>query len=505
MLRAGIALHVVGVSAGLLLIAVTPAAADFGVDCAVPAVDDKCEAWVTTWNGAGNGPDGPGNGFVSSRVMATSADGAITFLAGTTDGDPGKGLDLDEFVQAYATGTGKLLWSQEDTGPTGYPNAGIGSLAVANLSGKVLVTGNAYGPDGACAESNVAAYDPASGRRLWNVLLGGSSSTCVTTNQVAASGDGRRVFVAADVLTHGTDGTTSEAALIQAFDAKTGRSLWRQTLLPPGGTVLRISADRLAASPVGSLLYVAGAGYGSEDGQRFFTVDNWLATLDGRKGLVLNVAHRPTKIGFPPADIQVAPGGSRVFVEAANLETALNTALTLAYDAAGRSLWSQQFRGCAEFKCSTRPWYSGPLAVSGDGAEVFLTGLSVRTGAATGFTTVAYDAATGTQLWTATYDGNVGDCFCGPVIQANPKTDDVYITGGIHLALLTNSGDSVTIAYDGKTGRQRWIAWYPYEPLQANTTSAIAVTPDGKRLLVAGGKVNSDGTTDVLTMAYDTS
>lgn len=215
--------------------------------------------------------------------------------------------------------------------------------------------------------------------------------------------------------------------------------------------------------------------------------------------------HHPT-IGFPPAGIAVSPDGARVFIAEANHETNLNNALTLAYDAVGNKLWTARFRGCEEYKCSSRPWYYNPIAVSHDGSRVFVTSLSVNRTVETGFVTVSYDSATGQEQWATRYEANVGDCFCGPSVSVNPISGEVYISGTAHIATPTSPGttDIATIAYDPVTGAQRWAAIHR-NPSGDCGAVAIAVSPRGDRVFSAGA--TRDALTlnaDLLALAYET-
>jgi hypothetical protein len=84
--------------------------------------------------------------------------------------------------------------------------------------------------------------------------------------------------------------------------------------------------------------------------------------------------------------------------------------------------------------------YNGPrsgedvptaMAASRDGATVFVIGTSRAGGNSSGnFATIAYDAATGGEVWTRIYNPPVHLEDNGRAIEASPTEDVVFVTGG---------------------------------------------------------------------------
>src|SRR5262249_37253629 len=137
-------------------------------------------------------------------------------------------------------------------------------------------------------------------------------------------------------------------------------------------------------------------------------------------------------------------------------------------------------------------------AIALDGAgNVFVTGESApSTGGFQHFTTVAYDATTGMQLWVATDDN-------GGVVHAiafDSAGGTVYVTGeGVGLG-----SDYVTVAYDPPTGVQLWEARY-HGPNSSRSETARAIAVDGQGgVYVTGSSANAAfGSSDYATVAYD--
>jgi hypothetical protein len=90
------------------------------------------------------------------------------------------------------------------------------------------------------------------------------------------------------------------------------------------------------------------------------------------------------------------------------------------------------------------------IAVSPDGAQVYVTGYSIRQRAVT----IAYAAGTGRQSWVS-HSKSVG-LITG--LAASPDGTTVYETG---TGRVSGKGSYIAvIAYDAATGQQRWMRYY---------------------------------------------
>src|SRR5262249_9734260 len=99
------------------------------------------------------------------------------------------------------------------------------------------------------------------------------------------------------------------------------------------------------------------------------------------------------------------------------------------------------------------------LAVGPDGTRVFVTGEGDSCHGNLQFSTVAYDAATGTQLWVALFDGGgTGLCtFDEPTaVEVSPNSAWVFVAG---TSCVHGGGESgIIIAYDASSGVQLYTS-----------------------------------------------
>jgi hypothetical protein len=258
------------------------------------------------------------------------------------------------------------------------------------------------------------------------------------------SPDGSTVFVtgssAGNAVQHGADDDFQLATV--AYDAATGHPLWAARYSGPLGGGTLAAADAIALSPNGATVYVTG-----QD--------------------------------------QQAGGGPSAYV-------------TVAYDAAtGTQLWAQTFQ--TPLPAGPGPDKATAIAVSPDGSAVFVTGKDqVSADGGYSYGTVAYDAATGAQLWTATAYSEAA----ASGIAVSPDSQTVYVTGSVAPAGPDGSYEYGTVAYRAATGAQLWSELYQAQPGAAGSyATAIAVSPDGSAVFVTGG-TSSASTDAYATVSY---
>jgi len=140
--------------------------------------------------------------------------------------------------------------------------------------------------------------------------------------------------------------------------------------------------------------------------------------------------------------------------------------------ASGARLWFRRYNG------PEPSWNSASaVAVSWDGARVFVTGTSGKKGA-DNYATVAYSAATGRKLWARRYiSGNAW----GPVLVAVSRTS-VFVTGTI-LSPLETRNRATTVAYNVATGRR---LWFRSHIVGSGGASSIVVNSAGTAVFVTG-------------------
>ena len=169
---------------------------------------------------------------------------------------------------------------------------------------------------------------------------------------------------------------------------------------------------------------------------------------------------------------------------------------TVAYSAAtGSQLWAKRYNGPGS---SDDQAYS--VAVSPSGKAVFVTGYTDTTSTSAGYdyTTIAYNAATGARLWLARYDGPAKFTDEAYSVGVSPGGGTVYVTG--ESAGTDDGWDYATVAYSAATGAQLWVRRYDGAGLGAKASS-VAVSPTAGTVFVTGYSV--DGGSGYATVAYE--
>jgi hypothetical protein len=210
----------------------------------------------------------------------------------------------------------------------------------------------------------------------------------------------------------------------------------------------------------------------------------------------------PGKDSDVASSVAVSPGGGRVFVTGDSTDPAFNSDyLTVAYNAAtGVRLWAARYNGPGDSIDDARA-----VAVSPDGATVFVTGASVggpESLHSDDYATVAYRASDGTQLWVARFDGstNSGD-FAAAVSVAGDGTK-VFVTGTSFLGGSDSVSSMTTVAYGASDGAQLWVKnWLPASC--CNYGGTAIVSPGGNRVFVTGLVQSKAVTAEYGTVAYN--
>ena len=132
------------------------------------------------------------------------------------------------------------------------------------------------------------------------------------------------------------------------------------------------------------------------------------------------------------------------------------------------------------------------------GATVYVTGTSVAGAGDTDVATVAYDAASGVELWSARWDGGATeDTGCAGAVSDDGRI--VYATGTSDAGAVQ---EGVTVAYSAATGTELWVARYagPADPFLGTGARDVVAAP-GESVYVAG-RLRRDGGGDSIAVAY---
>lgn len=430
--------------------------------------------WAARYTSQGRHPD-------SAISVAVSPRGGAVFVTGTS-GRTSSGRDF--VTLAYSAGTGKRLWAARYTSRGARPDL-ASAVTVAPGGKRVYVTGQSLG------DYVTVAYSAATGQRLWLQRYRDPAGADKPA-ALAVSHDGGVLIVtgtasASDIQQH-------SRALTIAYAAATGRQLWVKRYAGPAGEAA--AASSLTISADDGRVYVTGSARWA-GGERSDLVIVAYRAATGRQ-LWATSYRSPCHNGA--GAIAASPGGGRVFVTGSGGWCPdIGSYLTAAYGAAtGRQLWVRHYTGRA------RSAEASAIAVSPDGGRrVFVTGTG-DLGFSSGAMTVAYNSATGARLWTARYGGTAFFASANAVaVSRDART--VYITGS---AEVFSGGevtrpDYITIAYDAATGTQLWITGYGGPDHGDDYAAASVLRPDGHRIYVTGTSVGSDSGEDFLTVAFD--
>ena len=226
-----------------------------------------------------------------------------------------------------------------------------------------------------------SGYNAATGAQLWVKRYNGATTGSRGANSVAASADGKTVFVTGS--SYAGSATDYDYATV-AYNATTGAQLWVKRYTGPGSG--DDQAYSVAASPAGTAVFVTGYSSGATAGQVDYA--------------------------------------------------------TVAYNAAtGAQLWVKRYAGTQNGGIGTQAY---SMAVSPTGSTVYVTGES---GDDSTYATVAYGAATGTQLWVKHYTGNGPSGSAAQAVAVSPTTGTVFVTG--YSSGSGSGNDYATVAYQG--------------------------------------------------------
>jgi DNA-binding beta-propeller fold protein YncE len=155
--------------------------------------------------------------------------------------------------------------------------------------------------------------------------------------------------------------------------------------------------------------------------------------------------------------------------------------------------------------------FSGPggqnsafdVAVAPNGSAIYVTGIVIApTDCCAAVETIAYDPDNGDTLWETRYSGGLGDD--GPSdIAVSPDGATVYVTGATNTS--ATEADFLTLALDASDGNQRWAATFGGSGDRTNESAdAVAVSPDGQTVVVTGQMEEGTSQRSIpLTVAYD--
>jgi outer membrane protein assembly factor BamB len=382
-----------------------------------------------------------------------------------------------------ATSPGAQLWVARYDNPG---NGGAKSVAVSPNGTAVFVTGESLTTAGGEDYATVA-YNAATGAQLWAARYDGPSNNGAAA-KVTVSPDGTAVFVTGTSLS----ATAGEDYATVAYSAATGAQLW---VARYNGVAGGNYAHSVAVSQDGKTLFVTGSSIGTNDGYDYATVAYNAAT-----GAQLWASRYNGATTGERGANSVAVSGSTVFVTGSSYggSTANYDYATVAYSAAtGAQLWVKRYDGPGSGDDQA---YS--VAVSPSGGTVFVTGYTDTSSTSAGYdyTTIAYNATTGAQLWLARYNGPGNFTDEAYSVAVSPSGGTVYVTG--ESAGTGDGWDYATVAYNAVTGAQLWAERYDGAGLGSKAFS-VAVSPTTGTVFVTGASVVGGAVGFYATVAYN--
>jgi sugar lactone lactonase YvrE len=410
-----------------------------------------------------------------AQAAAVSPDGSTVFVTGFSTG-PDASLDYATVAYDAVTGTKKWVRRYNHRGDTDEAFA----LAVSPDGTTVFVTGtsgfNYYA---------TVAYAANTGATRWVRLYDGGFGENNAT-AIDVSPDGSIVFVTG--ISNGSPSNADYATL--AYDAATGASKWVRRYNGPGDD--GDEANALAVSPDGATVFVTGSSQtnssraSSEYASIAYAADTgatrWLRRSKNRGD------------GDFARAVAVSPDGKTVFVTGFS---SFNY-LTLAYEAGtGSTVWHRRYGGTCP--CNDQ---ANAVAVSPDGSTVFVTGRSTGPAHSLDYATVAYDSVTGTRKWVRRHNGPANGDDVARSLAVSPDGATVYVTGSIVVGGGVTT-DYFTVAYDAATGAPRWHRRYNGPGGLDDWANSVAASPDGTSVFVTGRASGTDETADnYVTVAY---
>jgi DNA-binding beta-propeller fold protein YncE len=415
--------------------------------------------------------------WVSHRLVPATA---IALVAAVLMGPAARSIDA-----APQTGALKQLWMARYDGPQDQRDEAE-AVATSPDGTMVYVTGFSNSPVTSTDYATIA-YDASTGEQKWVARYSGPGKAIDTAIAIGVSPDGTAVFVTG--VSPGT-GTGTDYATV-AYDSLTGTELWVARFSSPGRS--RDSAEDLAVSPDGATVFVTGSSEGpGSDGVDFATVaydaatggQDWVARYNG-----------PVNDNDLPFALALSPDGGTLFVTGYITGSNSSDIGTIAYDAVtGSRRWVAVHDGPLH---GSDIGYA--LAISPGGETVYVTGLvSVSPSYNWDYATVAYDAATGNELWVTDYDGPGNQEDTPYAIAVSPDGGTVFVTGSSQTTVYEN--DYATVAYDATTGAQQWAARFG-RPNLYGSAKAVTISPDGGIVYVTG--IMQVTYTSGATVAYD--
>ena len=283
--------------------------------------------------------------------------------------------------------------------------------------------------------------------------------------------------------------------LIIKYDTN-GNQQWVQTYNGPGNSNDHVNHYGQPIRYDNGRIYVTGYSYSVGTSYDATTI-----CYDANSGAQLWIHRYHGGWGVDFGRSVIISGGFCYITGLANNGLTSNDVLTICYNKiSGAVIWVKTYHG------GLGPDFGFDITADNAG-RVFVTGHIAARLILWGYeydrVTIAYDGATGAQLWVRTFNANNGDNL-GYGITTD-ESGNVYTTGFSNYPT-SNTVDIVTIAYDAPTGNQRWLAHYNGpQTLNSYEYSYCKPALDANGNVIIGGHGTNEFSSndDLLVIAYD--
>jgi outer membrane protein assembly factor BamB len=409
----------------------------------------------------------------------------------------------DVVTVAADTSTGKRLWAARWEPPADNRNVFI--MSVQGGRDAVFVTGNVHN-NKVPGRGFTIAYDALTGDILWQVSIPGFA------NDSALSDDLTRLFVVGSAPSTGLADLEGLTVAYATFD---GQLVWSARLRPGdaplspgriashGNRVTVAASERVPSGPMeGATSAVVVATYlatGAHEGELLSTavernlggLPTGLAlTRDGRRAFVTHAATEPQVGRDDPIGNLTHPTDPER-PDAVILTMYDSDTYTFAVDTtSGGVVWHRRLKSLLpQVRAYTYPTTTSPIQTAPDDRTLYLAvyahAVDVEAG---GYTTLAYDAQTGEQLWAQTMGAVSGECWsCGPALSVNPASGSIVVAAQLPLVVMANRF-SVPGAWSYSPSGD--LEWTRASREGTGGWNGLIHTPSGRQVIL-GGRASS--------------
>ena len=469
---------------GLML---TPAMAGASGTCDT-SDDNKCEAWTDVWDSGNNG-----DWWERSVVVEESPDARVIVVSGTSY--IAEHQDSDILTIAYEARTGRRLWVRRFAGPEGeteWP-----ADVVFDPDGETVYVPGFHNPGTTNNRWRILAYRVATGKLLWSARGVKRKGYPVAAD---ISGSGKTLYVTG--TSHESKKRKRDIATV-AFDTSDGDVRWRESY--NGEMSRRDEGEAIFLDGFNDRLYVSGA---SEGGEAIRDKDAVTLRYDlrGKQGPELvwdRVTHsNPRWFNYGGVEMELAPDGGTVYLVKAHARRSETALIDTTYDWRYETVALDSGDGSTRWNvietAETTPWPSVPELVADPAGDfVFVSGLPKTGGGFEYVVTKAYEAGTGTTLWTAEHQGPTGTFSVE--LDTGPTGSGLYL-----FAVDMKAGfgrDFRTIKYDVGDGDVLWTAAFNTATDGSDETNADDGFVGGDGWIYVTGST-SRGNESYATIAY---